>query len=636
MEKIDFWSTICRRKLIIVVSLLLVISIAGAYLLLTAPIYESYCHLLLIDDGKLADSESFSQKDFMIQTLGKSDPVLTQIQMLKTRPVIEEVIRRCDIRDDLGEFATRKMVLEKFRFEHVKSTNLIRISCRDKNREKAALYVNTLAEVFLEQNQFINRQNVRNVKSFLENQLIVQKRKVEEAERMVIDFKRSSKTVSLGEETSVRVTALAELEAERIKLESELKGLEAQSAEIEKRLNLAGSRAAPNYSSLAASREQIAISMTNINARLRSVRIQISLQNQNMKDVPPLEIQLAKLEREERIMNEIYSNLLTKYEEYKIREAANVGSIKIVEPAAPPRKPVFPQKKKGMALAGMAGIFFGLGAAFLFEYIKDRPHDINEVKNILNTSVLGAVPYLHKESQFFMKDDPRSAAAEAVRLIHTNLKFKNVLGRDHVALMVTSAQPGEGKSLVTVNLASAFACLGRKTALVSLDLRRPAFDRVFKRKFGKGLTDYLIGEANMGQISWSADFIPNLTVVPSGRIPPNPTELTISPRMESFIELMKSSFDIVLFDTAPITMVAETLELARKEIDGIVLVADISGTSRKGLVMMNEMLQGKKLPVLGVVANKIGKELRGRYGMYGYVYRDYLSTVKSEKKGEKA
>ncbi|MFP4462034.1 MAG: GumC family protein [Thermotogota bacterium] len=591
------------------------------YLFLVDPVYESYCHVLLVDDDNTDIVSNYVLEDFMMQSLGKSDPVITQLEILRMRPIIEQVIEHCDMRDETGKFLSFKTVLKKFQFEHVASTNLIKIRCRDKMSEKAALYANILAEVFLEQNQNMNREEVVNVKRFLENQLIVQKRKVDEAEKTVIDFKIKSKTVSLSEETSMRVTAVGELEAERIKLESELRGLQAQNAEIERRLNATGSQAAPGYSSLAMAREQINISMTNVSARLRAVKIQISRQYKNMKDIPPLEILLAKLEREERVMNEIYTNLLAKYEEYKIREAAQVGSIKIVEKAIPVKNPVFPQKKKGVVLAGLAGLFLGLTVAFGYEYIKDRPHSIKEIEKVLKTDSLGAVPYLQKEKQLFIKDNPKSVAAEALRLIGANLKYKNIFNQTYNTVMITSAQPGEGKSLIAANLAASFAFQGRKTALVSLDLRRPSFERVFGIRFGKGITDYLIDEASFGQIVWTADFNSNLVVISSGRIPPNPNELAASLKMETFMKQVASSFEIVIFDTAPVTMVAETIELA-KEVDGIILVSDHSGTSRKRLFQMQNMLMGKRLPVLGVIVNKVAGGFQGDYRYYGYDVRN--------------
>ncbi|MDG5814696.1 polysaccharide biosynthesis tyrosine autokinase [Chitinispirillales bacterium ANBcel5] len=618
MEFIDYWNVIVRRKWVIAASFFVIVAAAATYVLLADPVYESQCKILLVEDraggGGFGD---MGLENIMMQSIGRSDPILTQIEIIKTRPIIEEVIRRCDVRDEEGKLAAYSSFLGKFSFEHIRQTNIVKISARDTDPQRAALYANTLAEVFSEQSQHLNQENVRSAKEFIESQLIVQKEKVEEAENALMEFKTGSHTVALDQETSIRVSAMAELEAERIRLESELRGLEAQREEVEKRLSAVGSQAAPHYTSFANTREQININETSLTARLRAINAQLNRQHQSMKDLPPLEIQLARLIRNERIMNEIYTNLLSQFEEYKIREAAQVASIKLIEPAVPGENPVLPQKKRGVAAAALAGLFFGIGLSFFYEYVKDKPYNIGEIKKILQTNSLGAVPYIGKKVNIFMKDEPHSLSAEALRLVYTNLKFKNVLTEENSSIMISSAQPGEGKTTLTANLAYFIADMGKKTALVSLDLRRPALDKIFSTRFKKGISDYLIGEADLDEIAWTPEYASNLTIFPSVRVPPNPAELIASPKMLYFIEELKETYDVVLFDTPPITMVAETLYLAQG-MKGVVLVADYAGTSRRGLRHMQEMLSDKNLPVLGVIINKVNKNAGFKYGYYSY------------------
>lgn len=613
----DLFVIISRRKYTIVFTCFVTIIVAFLYLFLADEIYESDCKLLLVDDQNANAFTDFALSDFMMQSFGKSDPIVTQIEILKTRPILAEVVKRCNTRNENGTPILLADFRKKFEFKQVKATNIIEISCRDKDRIKAALYANTLAQVFAEQNQHLNKEAVRNAKDFLEKQLKMQKQKVTEAEQLVMKFKTNSKTVSLEQETSARVNALAGLEAERIKLETELKGLQAQKKEIENRLSNSNSQAAPHYTSLDAAKEQISISATNITARLREIKGQLNVQYKSMKDLPPLEIQLARLMREERIMNEIYTNLLSKYEEYKIREAARVASIKIIEPAVPTDFPVLPPRKKGLVLACFAGLLISFSLALILELTKDRPYDIEEIKRILHTDAIGYIPDIEKDSQLFMHDNPNSLASEAMRLLHANLKFKSVVQNKCATIMVTSAQPAEGKSTIAVNLGIAFANTGKKTALINLDLRRPTFSKMLRHNFNIGITNYLIGEATYEQTYWLTDFNENLTIYPSGKIPPNPTELIASPKMTTFIEKIRETYDVLIFDSAPITMVAETLDIARV-MDGIVLVADHSGTSRRRLGVMYDMLKGKQLPVLGVVINKMRQKNKEK-NYYRYV-----------------
>lgn len=621
MELIDYLTIILRHKWIILGSFLVALAATTTQVFLSKPIYESQCKILLVDDKGKNSLADFSMDDMMLQTLGKSDPIQTQIEILKTRPIFEQTIKRCNIRTDKNELISVNAFQKRFKFDYIKATNIITITYRDTDREKAPFITNALASVFSEQNQKLNQEEMRIAKEFIENQLTVQKRKIEEAELMVMNFKSSSKTVSLDKETSLQVNAIAGLESELISLQSQLKGVEAQKCEIENRLKQTGSQAAPYYSTLLATNEQTNSTATNLNARITAIKNEIDKQYLSIKDLPPLETKLARLVREQQIMNEIYTNMLSKYEEYKIREVAQVSSIKMIEPAIAADIPVLPKKKKNIALAGLAGLFLGFGISFLIEYLRDRPYSIDEIKKLLgDINTLGTVPYFIKESPLFMKDNSSSIQAESIRIIHTNLKFSDAFTKEHISLMATSSQPGEGKTTLSANLAIEFAKMGKNTALVNLDLRNPSFEKLFKDKFKKGLTDYLIGEASFQQIAHKID-LNGLTIIPCGQRPPNPTELIASQKMADFVNHVHSSFDIVLFDTAPITMVAESLDIARK-MDGIIIVADASNASRRGLQAIHNIFQDKELPVLGVVVNKVGKEMLGkyRYGYYGYGY----------------
>ncbi|KMQ51837.1 Tyrosine-protein kinase EpsD [Chitinispirillum alkaliphilum] len=613
MEISDYWGVIVRRKLVLMLSFVLVFGSVSAYLFTTDPVYESECKILLVDEVNQRGIGSFTIDDIMMRSMGQSDPIMTQIEILKTRPILEEVKRRCNIVDNFGNPVSLQHIRNMFDFQHIRGTNIISITKRHKDRYKAADVLNTLVEVFIEQNQDMNRKKITGVKNFLENQLALQKQKVNQAEQMVMEFKTQTKTISLDMETSVRVNALANLEAERIRLESELKGLQAQKYDIDQRLNMTGSQAAPHYSSLAAAREHILTSSTNVNARLREVITQINSQYRSMKDLPPLEIQLARLMREERIMNEIYTNLLVTYEEYKILEAAQVASIKLIEPARPEENPVWPRKKSGLALAGMAAIFFGIGLSFLFDYLHDRPNNIEEIKEILQTKSLGTVPQFDKNNPLFMKDNPTSLPADCLRLIYTNLKFTHAFNRKSSAIMITSASSSEGKTTIAANLAITLSNMGKNTALVDLDLRRPALNKLFECKNNAlGISDYLAGNASFNQTFWTPPFQKGLTLYTSGKIHSNPTELICSPRLIDFFNKVTSAHDVIIFDSAPITTVAESLDITRC-MDGIILVSDYLNNNRKDLKAVNEIMQDKNLPLLGVVINNTQHSLNAYY-----------------------
>jgi capsular exopolysaccharide synthesis family protein len=636
-KQTDFFTyarTILRQKAVIALCVCLSVSAALTYVFMVKPVYQADAKLLFINEkslGPMGSGGSMMMSDMMMSSLGGADPIATQIEVLKTRPLYAETIRRLDIKYCKGM---------PFTFSTLRSTGIIVIKGRHTNPDTAAILVNTLAQVYIENNQNMNQEEMRAAREFIEKQLVNQRMAVQRTEDSVMEFKARTDMTGLDRETNMRVTAIAQLEAEKLGLEAELRGTRAQKGELKRKIGEAGAQSAPAFSLWVNARESAAMSEWGLRARIDALNAQTKELGKGLKNLPPLEVELARLLREQQIAGDIYTILLSQFEEYKVREAAKIASAKLIEPAITPGTPVLPQRRKIVIVAFLAGLFIGVCAAFFIEYLRDRPGSVDEIKNLLHTNPLGVLPWTEKLPPLFMRETPGSAAAEAIRLVHTNLKFKGIMEKGHIALMATSSEPDEGKTTIAVNLALEFAAHGKKTAIVTLDLRRPTFSKMFKlERHKKGLTDYLIGEADLNEIIiWPVADLPNLSVISAGTIPPNPTELIALPRMRELVQQLRDRNDIVLFDTSPVTMVAETLDIARV-MDGIILVADISEGSRRSLIAMHDLLADKKLPLLGVVINKDGKGGSGGYGYYHYHRRyrkyGYYTDTNGEKKTKK-
>ena len=335
--------------------------------------------------------------------------------------------------------------------------------------------------------------------------------------------------------------------------------------------------------------------------------------------LPPKEAELARLLRDEKIATDIYTSLLSQYEEVRVNEAAKIASVRLIEPAVVPDTPVFPQKGKYLLLAAVVGLLLGFSIAIFLEHFDDSVRSLAEVKEILPYDVLGYIPYHKSQSMLFMASAPRSPVSEALRLVQANFKFKPIAREKSFSIMVTSAMPGEGKSTIAANLSVAFAGSGTRAAVVSLDLRRPVFEAIFDRKMNKGITDYLIGESTLEDIMVGEDGR-GVTIVPSGTIPPNPSELVSSKKVPELIRYMKEHFDVVIYDTPPITVVAETLDLARY-VDGIILVVDTSIATRNALRAMNDLVSNKDLVILGTVLNNVNRRGSSYHYYGGYFLR---------------
>jgi len=205
-----------------------------------------------------------------------------------------------------------------------------------------------------------------------------------------------------------------------------------------------------------------------------------------------------------------------------------------------------------------------------------------------------------EESGLITVVNPKSPVSEAYRTLRTNIQFSG-LDKSLRTLLVTSSSPAEGKSTTLGNLAVTFAQAGNQVILVDCDLRRPSLHTVFGVDNGVGLTNLAIGDLP-DKIPLQDTSVPNLRLLPSGPLPPNPSELLGSKRMDKILEMLKSGADFVLFDCPPILAVTDAAVLARK-VDGVLLVVSAGKTKREHASKAKLLLDKVNANVVGVVLN---------------------------------
>lgn len=223
--------------------------------------------------------------------------------------------------------------------------------------------------------------------------------------------------------------------------------------------------------------------------------------------------------------------------------------------------------------------------------------------------------------------EPKSSAAEAYRTLRTNLQF-SMLDKDSNIIAVTSCEPGEGKSTIICNLAISLAQSGKKVLLVDCDLRKPIVHKKFGISNASGLTSLLLKESTIEEAIYKVD-IPNLGLIPSGPVPPNPSEILGSKKMSKVLDELRNYFDIILLDSPPVLVVSD-LHVLASSIDGILLVATYGVTEKNAILRAKESIIKVGGKVLGVVENKIPQDAKG-YGGYGYgQYKGYYSSATEE------
>lgn len=232
-------------------------------------------------------------------------------------------------------------------------------------------------------------------------------------------------------------------------------------------------------------------------------------------------------------------------------------------------------------------------------------------------------------------ESPKSPISESVRLLRTNLTF--LAGRKkNPVVLVTSAAPGDGKSWVTANLAIAYAQANKKVLLVDSDLRKGRQHKIFEKHNTVGFSDYLQSveeieddlelQAEILMKSITTTKVPNLFLITSGVVPPNPSELLDTPSFDNFLNIVKENFDVIIFDMPPVSIVADSLVICKK-VDQVVLVCAVGQTKKNMLLDAKRSIQKVGGKVAGVVVNKMPSSKRKEYVKYYSHYSDQLVPI---------
>ena len=308
-------------------------------------------------------------------------------------------------------------------------------------------------------------------------------------------------------------------------------------------------------------------------------------------------------------------------------DAASLVRVETIEPALVPVSPAAPNTTLNVIIGTILGLAIGLGGALLRSLLDTRIHSLHDIQAATDTPVLGGITLdpEAKKRPLIVHVDPRSPRAESFRSLRTNLQFIDVDGESR-SFVVTSAGPGEGKSTTTANLAIALAETGARVALVDGDLRLPRIAEYMGIEGGAGLTDVLIGRADLADVlqPWGTG---KLFVLPSGRIPPNPSELLGSQAMQRTLDALAGAFDFVLIDAPPLLLVTDAAVVSRFT-SGVLMVAASGSTKKAQLTAAVERLNAIGSRLFGVIVTMLPTKGPDSYG-YGYGAYSYNAAPES-------
>ncbi|NQV49223.1 MAG: polysaccharide biosynthesis tyrosine autokinase [Candidatus Marinimicrobia bacterium] len=369
-----------------------------------------------------------------------------------------------------------------------------------------------------------------------------------------------------------------------------------------------------------------------------------------LTDLPIQTLQYARLERDLKLNENLYLTMKQKYEESRITEAGQMGKVRILDPALVAAK-VKPNKRMNLLLGLFLGIGLGTGYAFVREFLDNTVKAVEQLER-KGLAVLGIIPDMHHQGggviqkqiakpskggtdfrrRLITYEDPKSPISESYRSLRTNITYSS--GDKKIkSLLISSPQPGEGKSTTTANLAIAFAQLRKRTLLIDADLRKPVQHNVFDQARGPGLSEYLIGEIDDINSIIHPTKMENLYIITAGGLPPNPSELLGSETMSKLVDQLEREWDMVLFDSPPIVAVTDA-SMISGEIDAIALVIKAGQTDRSAVDRALDTIRNVKAPLIGAILNGANPEtLAGKYSYYYSYYNYYYHSDEKNKKG---
>jgi polysaccharide biosynthesis transport protein len=684
----EYWRIFYKRRWLILSLALAVLVLGGLKTLMETPLYTSTVRLQIdrsgakpLDTGEVRPAEGQDQ-DFL----------RTQFELLLSRSMAERVASSLKLGDDkeflqpanfsiLGtvmglfrnsgtvgasEQAVRErraaaIIMENRAIRPLPGSRLVDVSYVDTGPARAQRIANAMADAYIASN--IDKRFEANsyARTFLEDQTKQLKIKLEDSEKIMIDFAQREKIVATNEKASIAENNLASANAalgtlisERIKNEQLWRQVDsADQINLPQLLTnavidgLRGRRNAltteyqekletfkPDYpqmvqikNKIAEINRQLATEIKTIKASYKAAFEAASKQEADMKlrvdalktevlDLQQRSIQYNILKREVDSNRSLYEGLLQRFKQVDIAGGVGANNVYIVDKAEIPGSPSSPRLARSLMLSLAFGLFGGIGLAVLLEHLDDTIRTVEALERAAGIVTLGIIPrFTADKAAETEMNDPRSITSEAYRSLATALQFSTEQGLPRM-LMITSAGPGEGKSSTALAIARHFAGLGLRVLIIDADMRKPSLHTKLQMDNALGLSNTLTGACRpQDAMRWTT--LPSLAAVTAGPVPPNPAELLGSARLTSLLTEASERFDLVVIDTPPIMGLADAPIIASSGAATIFVAG--AGQARVAQVRTAlRRLQLARAHILGVALTKFDAEAAG----YGYGYGD--------------
>ncbi len=342
--------------------------------------------------------------------------------------------------------------------------------------------------------------------------------------------------------------------------------------------------------------------------------------------LPTTHRNMINIERQFKYNDEIYNFLYTKRAEAEIAKNAALPDHKVIDKARFATK-VYPRTATNFLLALIIGIAIPAAYILLRYFTKNTIDSKDDLEKLSTAPIIGFIPNFPADSnRLVVFDKPRSQISETFRSLRTNIKY--ILGNETdegKIILITSSLPNDGKSLISVNVASIFAISGKKTLLIGYDLRKPSLHKIFGLNATHGLTSYMVGRYELDDVLQATEFN-NFDVLVAGPVPPNPSELIDSDKNRALLKELKKRYDYIILDTPPVNLIADAQCLAKESDINLFVVRSEQTNKAAFKISLVELIERNDVKVhfvfndIKTVAQKYGYGARYDKGYYGYGY----------------
>ncbi|MEW6077761.1 MAG: AAA family ATPase [Thermodesulfobacteriota bacterium] len=693
----DYWRIIRKRKSVIAVitAAIVVFSYGFARFKEPQPLYKAGSAIKIENRSKMSGGFWIPQEDITTHayTITSFPVILVAVQKMGVLP---RDLTMNDVRASKAHFSTIQGMKSKVSAEQEPGTNIINITVIDRDAEEAAAIANALAAAYQEYDIAQGNKKLNETRTFIEQQMALTESKMKQAETDLQRFKEENSIFSIDTQTQELLRLYSEARKDLDAVREERKWIEKtqslfgadtfESYETIAEIVFPGGREdamfptlQQRFEALRLERRELLLQFTPehpqvkaVEGKIRTVIDEAGNQLQTRKDylikqeeklaereqdllaqsnrLPENAQTLAKLQRSVDLADKLYSQLQEKQQNLLIQESGTMADVSIVKPALIPSGPFNIPSKLMIVFTGLLlGLIVGFVGAFGLEAFDTSMGTIEDLESLLKVPVLGVIPSMFLERKEARPDtdtgeeenadlithyDPKSLAAEAFRTLRTNLQFLNI-EKKIKSFIVTSSYLQEGKTLNCVNLAVSLSQNGQKVLLVEADLRRSSLHKVFGLNREPGLTDYVLGNCRIEEItSTISDMmvgeleiddvlktpgLDNLHVVTAGTKVDNPGEILNSEQFKTFIQTVYPYYDFIIVDVPPTLPVADASQVATL-VDGVIIVYTAGRIARNVLKRAKDTLVAVRANVVGVILNSVRPEIGPEYLKYHSKY----------------